>query len=197
MDVTLPDLGENIEEAEVLKVLVREGDAIEKDQPVLELETDKATFELPCPEAGTVTAIHVKKGDTLRIGQRIVTLEAGAPASAGRGGRPPAKQAAEPEAQTERRSGERARPAEHQRPADDDRGQARETSAPRGTGEARESDEALETGDARQTREARGPGEARTAEEAQKAGATRGADAPRGTGEARRTGETPGTSEPR
>jgi len=74
MELKLPDLGESIEDAEVLKVLVREGDTVEADQPLLELETDKATFELPCPRAGTVTAIHVKKGDTIRVGQTVLTL---------------------------------------------------------------------------------------------------------------------------
>lgn len=75
MELKLPDLGENIEEAEVLQVLVQEGDAVEADQPLLELETDKTTFELPCPRAGTVTAIHVKKGDTIRVGHKVLTLE--------------------------------------------------------------------------------------------------------------------------
>jgi pyruvate dehydrogenase E2 component (dihydrolipoyllysine-residue acetyltransferase) len=87
MELTLPDLGENIEEAEVLNVLVKKGDAVTKDQPVLELETDKATFELPSPHAGTVSDIHVKKGDTVRVGQKILTLEAGAAAREDGGGR--------------------------------------------------------------------------------------------------------------
>jgi pyruvate dehydrogenase E2 component (dihydrolipoyllysine-residue acetyltransferase) len=77
MDVTLPDLGESIREAEVLKVLVREGDAVAADQPLLELETDKATFELPSPQLGTVSRVHVKKGDTVRVGQKVLTIEAG------------------------------------------------------------------------------------------------------------------------
>ena len=81
MDVTLPDLGESIREAEVLKVLVREGDVVAADQPLLELETDKATFELPSPQAGTVSRVHVKKGDTVRVGQKVLTIEAGRAAS--------------------------------------------------------------------------------------------------------------------
>jgi pyruvate dehydrogenase E2 component (dihydrolipoamide acetyltransferase) len=84
MDVTLPDLGESITEAEVLKVLVREGDAVATDQPLLELETDKATFELPCPQAGTVSHVHVKKGDTVRVGQKVLTIEVGRAAGSGR-----------------------------------------------------------------------------------------------------------------
>jgi pyruvate dehydrogenase E2 component (dihydrolipoyllysine-residue acetyltransferase) len=84
MDVTLPDLGESIREAEVLKVLVREGDAVAADQPLLELETDKAAFELPSPQAGTVSRVHVKKGDTIRVGQKVLTIEAGRKAGDGR-----------------------------------------------------------------------------------------------------------------
>jgi pyruvate dehydrogenase E2 component (dihydrolipoamide acetyltransferase) len=84
MDVTLPDLGESVREAEVLKVLVREGEAVAQDQPLLELETDKAAFELPCPQAGTVSRIHVKKGDAVRVGQKVLTIEAGAAAGEGR-----------------------------------------------------------------------------------------------------------------
>jgi pyruvate dehydrogenase E2 component (dihydrolipoamide acetyltransferase) len=84
MDVTLPDLGESVREAEVLKVLVREGDAVAADQPLLELETDKAAFELPSPQAGTVSRVHVKKGDTVRVGQKVLTIEAGRTAGDGR-----------------------------------------------------------------------------------------------------------------
>jgi pyruvate dehydrogenase E2 component (dihydrolipoamide acetyltransferase) len=84
-------------------VLVNKGDAVTKDQPVLELETDKATFELPCPQAGTVSDIHVKKGDTVRVGQKILTLQAGAAARED-GGRRKAKQSvpSSPEARDKR-----------------------------------------------------------------------------------------------
>jgi pyruvate dehydrogenase E2 component (dihydrolipoamide acetyltransferase) len=84
MDVTLPDLGESVREAEVLTVLVREGDAVAADQPLLELETDKAAFELPSPQAGTVSHVHVKKGDTVRVGQKVLTIEGGRVAGDGR-----------------------------------------------------------------------------------------------------------------
>ncbi len=74
-EVKLPALGENVEEAEVLSILVSVGDAVEKDQPLLELETDKATVEVPAPAAGVVSALHVSAGDTVRVGQVIVELE--------------------------------------------------------------------------------------------------------------------------
>src|SRR5207342_1561781 len=74
MDFTLPELGEQIESGDVLRVLVKAGDAIAKEQPVLELETDKATIEVPSSVAGTVTAIKVKAGDKVTVGQAILSL---------------------------------------------------------------------------------------------------------------------------
>jgi pyruvate dehydrogenase E2 component (dihydrolipoamide acetyltransferase) len=79
-DLRLPELGEDIQEADVLKVLVSEGDSVEVDQPLIEIETEKATVEVPAEAAGTVTKIHVAQGDTIKVGQVIVTIEAGAAA---------------------------------------------------------------------------------------------------------------------
>ena len=59
----LPDLGEGITEGEVLKVLVAEGDTVAEDQPLFEIETDKAAIEVPSPFAGRVLRIHVHEGD--------------------------------------------------------------------------------------------------------------------------------------
>ena len=74
-DVTLPELGENIEAGDVAAVLVNPGDRVEKDAPLLELETDKAVVEVPSPEAGVVTAILVEAGDTINVGDTIASLE--------------------------------------------------------------------------------------------------------------------------
>ena len=83
-DVTLPELGENIEAGDVAAVLVNPGDRVEKDAPLLELETDKAVVEVPSPDAGVVTAILVKAGDTISVGDPIASLEPdGAPAAGG------------------------------------------------------------------------------------------------------------------
>jgi pyruvate dehydrogenase E2 component (dihydrolipoamide acetyltransferase) len=71
----LPELGEDIEEADVLKVLVSEGDAIEAAQLLIEIETEKATLEVPAEIAGTITKIHVSEGDTIKVGQLIMTIE--------------------------------------------------------------------------------------------------------------------------
>ena len=71
----LPDLGENIEAGEVLNVLVSAGQTLSEDEPVIELETDKAVIEVPSSTAGKVVSVHVAKGDRAAVGQVILTLE--------------------------------------------------------------------------------------------------------------------------
>lgn len=75
IDVKLPELGENIAAGDVAAVLVSPGDQVAKDAPLLELETDKAVVEVPAPEAGVVTAIHVEAGDTINVGDTIASLD--------------------------------------------------------------------------------------------------------------------------
>src|SRR5262247_3442922 len=70
----LPDLGEGLTEAEIVKVLVREGDVIDEDAPLLEVETDKATVEIPSPMSGRVEKIHVEPHQTVKVGQVLVTF---------------------------------------------------------------------------------------------------------------------------
>ena len=79
----LPELGENIESGDLVKVLVSVGDTVAKDQSVVELETDKATIEVPAPVSGRVKEIHVKQGEKVKVGQLILTLEDGAGAASG------------------------------------------------------------------------------------------------------------------
>jgi pyruvate dehydrogenase E2 component (dihydrolipoamide acetyltransferase) len=74
----LPELGENIEGGDVLRVMVKPGDAIKKDQPVLELETDKATIEVPSSAAGVIKEIKVKPGEKVKVGQTIFIVDDGA-----------------------------------------------------------------------------------------------------------------------
>ena len=76
IDFKLPELGENVESGDVVNVLVKEGDRIEANQGVVELETEKAVVEIPCPHAGKVVKLHVKKGDRSRWGRRFSTVEA-------------------------------------------------------------------------------------------------------------------------
>ena len=74
-DMKLPELGENIEGGDVLRVMVKQGDAIKKDQPVLELETDKATIEVPSSASGVVKEIKVKPGEKVKVGQTIFVVD--------------------------------------------------------------------------------------------------------------------------
>src|SRR4051794_17779937 len=76
-DFTLPELGENIAYGDVVRVLVSPGDAVANDQAVLELETDKATIEVPSSVAGTVKDVRVKPGEKVKVGQTIFTVDDG------------------------------------------------------------------------------------------------------------------------
>ncbi len=76
-DIKLPELGENIEGGDVLRIMVKPGDAIKKDQPILELETDKATIEVPSSSAGVVKEIKVKPGEKVKVGQTIFLIDEG------------------------------------------------------------------------------------------------------------------------
>lgn len=79
----LPDLGENIESADVLNVLVKPGDNVTLDQPVIEIETDKATIEVPSTVEGTIKEVLIKSGEKVKVGQTIITVEDGQAAGAG------------------------------------------------------------------------------------------------------------------
>ena len=74
-EVKLPELGENISSGDLLKMLVKVGDKIKKDQTLLELETDKAAIEVPSPVGGTVQQVHVKEGQKVNVGQLILSVE--------------------------------------------------------------------------------------------------------------------------
>lgn len=74
-DFKLPDLGENIESGEVINVLVSEGDSLSEDQPVIELETDKAVIEVPSSVSGTVTKVMISKGDQAKVGQVLLVVD--------------------------------------------------------------------------------------------------------------------------
>ncbi|MEX0714530.1 MAG: 2-oxo acid dehydrogenase subunit E2 [Pirellulales bacterium] len=76
IEFKLPDLGEGIDSGDIVSVLVSEGDEIEADQPVLEVETGKATVELPSPHAGRVTKIHVKPGESVQVGGLLMSIDA-------------------------------------------------------------------------------------------------------------------------
>src|SRR5262245_27673621 len=73
-DFRLPDLGEGLTEAEIVKVLVHEGEDVREDAPLLEVETDKAQVEIPSPMSGRVEKIHVQAGQTVKVGQVLVSF---------------------------------------------------------------------------------------------------------------------------
>jgi pyruvate dehydrogenase E2 component (dihydrolipoamide acetyltransferase) len=86
MDLKLPHLGEGADSGTVVNLFVKEGDQITKDQPILELENEKAVATIPSTAAGTVTRLHVKSGDKISVGQRILSLnESGGAAPEARG----------------------------------------------------------------------------------------------------------------
>ncbi len=82
-EFTLPDLGEGLTEAEIVRWLVEVGEVVAVDQPVVEVETAKAVVEVPCPYGGVVTARFGAEGDTLEVGRPLVTVAVGSGAEQG------------------------------------------------------------------------------------------------------------------
>jgi 2-oxoisovalerate dehydrogenase E2 component (dihydrolipoyl transacylase) len=82
-DFLLPDLGEGLTEAEIIRWLVEIGDQVSVDQPVVEVETAKATVELPSPFAGTVRALHGTAGTSVSVGSALLTVDPAMPADGG------------------------------------------------------------------------------------------------------------------
>ncbi len=91
----LPDLGEGLTEGEVARWLVAEGQAIAEDDPLVEIQTDKATVEIPSPAAGVVSRIHVSEGEVVPVGTVLVSIGGDGAASPTVAGEPSA--AAPPE----------------------------------------------------------------------------------------------------
>ncbi|MFB6270708.1 MAG: biotin/lipoyl-containing protein, partial [Halobacterium sp.] len=71
----LPDVGEGVAEGELVRWLVEEGDTVTEDQPVAEVETDKAQVEVPAPVNGTVRTLHWEEGDVVPVGDVFVTFD--------------------------------------------------------------------------------------------------------------------------
>src|SRR5439155_8785193 len=97
MDLKLPPLGEGADSGTVVNLFVKEGDQVSKDQPILELENEKAVATIPATAAGTVTKVFVQPGDKISVGQRILSLkESGVREASGaaRKGPPASKRAA-------------------------------------------------------------------------------------------------------
>jgi len=73
----LPDLGEGLTDGEVVRWLVKEGDVVTLNQPIVEVETAKAVVEIPAPYAGTVVKLHAAEGDTLDVGAPLLSVDTG------------------------------------------------------------------------------------------------------------------------
>jgi len=82
VEFQLPDVGEGLEEGEIVAWLVAPGDTVARDQPLVEVQTDKALVELPSPVAGEIVSLAFGPGDIVKVGQTLVVLEAGGGASA-------------------------------------------------------------------------------------------------------------------
>ncbi len=73
----LPDIGEGVSEGEILKWMVKEGDQVKEDQPLVEVMTDKVNVQIPAPRSGRVSQILVKEGDLAKVGQTIMVIDDG------------------------------------------------------------------------------------------------------------------------
>lgn len=97
-EMKVPELGENVEKGDVVRVLVNEGDTIAVDQPIFELETDKATIEVPSTVAGKIVKLLVKQGEKVKPGQVVLAVEGGDAAKPQAAEAPAAKEPEAPKA---------------------------------------------------------------------------------------------------
>ena len=79
----LPDLGEGLQEAEIVAWHVGEGDHVSADQPLLSVETDKAVVEVPSPQSATVKRVLAREGEIVAVGAPLVELDEGVAADTG------------------------------------------------------------------------------------------------------------------
>jgi 2-oxoglutarate dehydrogenase complex dihydrolipoamide succinyltransferase (E2) component len=77
LEFKLPDIGEGISEGEILKWMVKEGDQVKEDQPLVEVMTDKVNVQIPSPRSGRVSKILVKEGDIAKVGATIMVIDEG------------------------------------------------------------------------------------------------------------------------
>src|SRR2546426_7973739 len=101
MEFKLPDIGEGIHEAEIVRWLVQEGQAVKEDQPIVEVMTDKATVEITSPAGGSIGKIMVPEGKTVTVGTALVEIVEGGGAAAGQQPKAEDKQAAPQQAKAD------------------------------------------------------------------------------------------------
>src|SRR5450755_3571620 len=78
IEIKVPAMGESVTEATVSKWFKKQGDAVKRDEPLLELETDKVTVEVPAPADGSIESISVQEGDTVQVGAILGSIAEGA-----------------------------------------------------------------------------------------------------------------------
>jgi len=108
MDVKLPQLAEGVEGGTVVNILVSEGQQIQKDQPFMELETQKAVGSIPAPQSGVVTKIHVKQGMEVSVGTVLISIDAATADTATPGAGAPGRTEAHARTSTDKSKSERA-----------------------------------------------------------------------------------------
>jgi len=113
--ITLPNLGENIESGDVLSILVSEGDTVKKNQDLIEVETDKATMPVPSPSAGKIVKILISEGDTVKVGAPLMEIEGGAASENGAA----AKEEKPAPKKEEAKKAEAPKPAKKKEPEDE------------------------------------------------------------------------------
>src|SRR5262245_6940571 len=74
LEFRFPDVGEGIHEGEIVRWVVKEGDSVRPDQPLVEVETDKAVVEIPAPRAGTILHVAVGAGEKIQVGEVLVVI---------------------------------------------------------------------------------------------------------------------------
>src|SRR5947207_5636675 len=95
-EIRVPTLGESVTEATIGRWFKKAGDAVAVDEPLVELETDKVTIEVPAPSAGTLGEIAAKDGETVAVGALLGQINDGAAGAAAKPAAAPAKAAAPP-----------------------------------------------------------------------------------------------------
>ena len=109
--ITMPQLGETVVEGTITKWLKKEGERVERDEPLFEISTDKVDTEVPSPMAGTISQIKVQEGETVEVGTELAMIEEGdGQAAAAQEEEAPAKEEEAPKEQGEAPK-EEAKPA--------------------------------------------------------------------------------------
>jgi 2-oxoglutarate dehydrogenase E2 component (dihydrolipoamide succinyltransferase) len=98
IDIKVPAMGESVTEATIARWLKKEGESVKQDEPLVELETDKVSVEVPSPAAGVLEEIRVQKGGTVNVGAILGAVKEGAAGSAAPAAKPAQKSEAKAEA---------------------------------------------------------------------------------------------------